>query len=160
MNKLWYCLFLKAGSEFTAERGLLEQHFDIYLPKTVDTKGKKPRRVPLFPAYMFINLEMGVDDIHAVKNTKGVRNFSPSKIPVSMPADVIDYLKSQEIDGVHDLERNHYQRGDRVRIEGGPFDMYEAIIHRTEADRIWVIFDLLVNTPIEINKLNLKAVYK
>ena len=151
----WYCLFLKGRSEFTAETGLLEQGFEVYLPKAIDNKTKKIK--PLFPEYMFINLEIGVDDFNAVKYTKGVRCFTPTQNPTQVPTRIIEELKSHgNNEGMHQIIKDTYYIGKSVTVVKGSFNMYEAIIHKVAKDRIWVIFDMMSDTLVEISKNDIK----
>ena len=155
----WYCLFLKSRSEFNAERGLIEQGFEVYLPKTVEHKlHNKPKTKPLFPEYMFIKLEIGKHDFNKVKFTKGVRCFTPQPTPLVVPDYVIVMLKTMEIKGIHELAENKYKQGDEIIATNGPFSMYKAIISKIKGDRIWVIFDNMTKrNAIEMNALDIES---
>jgi len=153
----WYCLHLKSRLEFVAEKGLIEQSFEVYLPKTVDRKiHRKPKVKPLFPAYMFIFLKKGIDDFKVVKYTKGVRSFAPRIEPLTVPVHIIENLKNRERSGFTTLDENTYKKGDDVTIISGPFSMYEGTIKKTDKDRIWVIFEEMGVNVIEINSIDLK----
>lgn len=155
----WFCLFLKSRLEFIAEKGLKEQDYEVYLPKTIDYRViKNPKIKPLFPEYMFIKLREGIDDFNPVKFTKGVRCFAPHSEPMAIPNFIIEELKRNEDEtGTHELAENAHNIGDSVAIISGPFSMYEAIIHKTVGGRIWVIFDAMGKIPVEVNKMNINA---
>ena len=154
----WFCLFLKSRSEFIAERGLIEQGYAVYLPKTITYKDNKPKVKPLFPEYMFIKLQEGIDDFKAVKYTKGVRCFTPKSDPIAVPDSIIEELKSREDEqGKHNLAENTHSPGDEVSVISGPFSMYDAIIHKTTGNRIWVIFDAMGKIPVEVDKSAIKT---
>lgn len=157
----WYCLHLKGNQEFRAEENLLEQNYDVYLPKILDCKlHKKPKVKPLFPEYMFINLIVGEHDFKAVKNTRGIRAFAPKSLTDPIPIDdkIIVELKSWEnSQGFHEISESQFYVGEDVVITKGPFDMRQAIVERVEGERIWIIFEIASkNISMEINKLHIE----
>lgn len=154
----WYCLYLKSRSEFVAERGLMEQNFDVYLPKTIDYKIDIVGKIkPLFPEYMFINLEIGMHDFKSVKYTKGVKRFAPNAEPLIISDQLIDTIKEMENSkGFHEVDSNHYHVDDKVTILDGPFAMYDAIIGSVEGDRIRIFFEYVEHKmTIEVSKLDI-----
>ena len=66
MNK-WYVMYTKPRQEAVALANLLRQNYTVFYPQARVLKrraGKSSNTVveSLFPRYMFVNLEVGVDD--------------------------------------------------------------------------------------------------
>jgi transcriptional antiterminator RfaH len=74
MMKSWIVATYKSNEARRAERNLLNQNFDYYLPKiTIKKINSKPKIEVLFPGYIFINTSF--DNYSALKYTMGIRNI-------------------------------------------------------------------------------------
>ena len=61
-SKAWYLIHTKARQEATALTNLERQGYTCYLPKISKAAkgvGQPPKREPMFPRYLFIQLEAG-----------------------------------------------------------------------------------------------------
>ena|SRR3990167_6427062 len=140
---MWFVAMTKYGDERTAERNLMQQGIETYLPLTwkyID-KQNTHQHIPLFPTYLFFRINLGQDDIYPIKHTKGIRRliqFGPE--PARVPESIIDYLMEQESkEGVHLIPGADYEIGDAVRITDGRFKLYEAVIRAKPRDRLEVL---------------------
>ena len=75
-NKRWYVAHTKPGQERMAEGHLERQGFHVYLPLR-EKKRRIGRRTdiikaPLFPRYLFVELDLSVDRWRSVNGTFGV----------------------------------------------------------------------------------------
>ena len=74
--KYWYAVQAKPRQENTAEENLRRQGFDTYLPKIQLRRRRRDKWTkvvePLFPRYLFIHLEPGVDNWAPLRSTLGV----------------------------------------------------------------------------------------
>lgn len=126
--KSWFVVHTHSMKEQVAEQHLRQQGFDVYLPRF-----KKMRRharkieevlVPLFPRYLFI--EMDVESAHwrSINGTRGVSYLLQSDgLPAKIPEKIIKTLKEKEIvNGLVSIDSlATFIKGDKVRILKGAF---------------------------------------
>ena len=72
----WYAVQTKAGQESTAERHLLNQAFDTFLPLLKSFRRRRGRWQtviePLFPGYLFVELDVEHQNTAPIRSTRGV----------------------------------------------------------------------------------------
>jgi transcriptional antiterminator RfaH len=126
--KHWYAVHSKPRQEATAELNLQRQGFTTYLPRIRVRKLRRGEWVkavePLFPRYLFIQLDPAVDNTAPVRSTRGavgLVRIGNDLRPV--PDDVIAYLKLAEDSAGHLrlVDDWPHRPGDRVQILQGPF---------------------------------------
>ena len=66
----WYCAWTHPNKEFVANRELLNQDFETYLPLHMERSGQKI--VPLFRRYIMIRFDPDRDAWGSIMNTRGV----------------------------------------------------------------------------------------
>ena len=142
----------KPRLEEVADENLQRQGYGTYLPriegkiKRAGTVSRGP--VAMFPRYMFIELEEGVDNWAPIRSTRGVQHLVRfGLMPVPVPAELIEYLRGRENDqGYHDAVYPEIKAGDRVRITEGVMAGYEGICNaRTGKERVEILLDLVGN---------------
>jgi transcriptional antiterminator RfaH len=78
-NTHWYVLTSKPREEQRAYDNLTMQGYEVFLPEMVQvTKKKGLKKIalkPLFPNYLFIQLDKQVANFNAIRSTKGVGSF-------------------------------------------------------------------------------------
>jgi transcriptional antiterminator RfaH len=126
--KHWYAVHSKPRQEATAELNLQRQGYTTYLPRIRVRKLRRCNWVkavePLFPRYLFMQLDPAVDNIAPVRSTRGavgLVRIGNDLRPV--PDDVIAYLRQAE-DNTDQLRLVYdwpHRVGDRVEILQGPF---------------------------------------
>ena len=106
---------------------------------------------PLFPGYLFVQVNPEIDRWRPMLSTFGVRSVLRCGDRLSFIDDAfIESLKAREIDGVITRPSSPYQVGQEVRLSGGAFDgMVATIIDMDERDRLTVLMDLL-NRPVRV----------
>ena len=126
--KHWYAVHSKPRQEATAELNLQRQGYTTYLPRTSLRKLRRGQWMkavePLFPRYLFMQLNPVVDNIAPVRSTRGavgLVRIGNDLRPV--PDDVIAYLKQAEDSAGHLrlVDDWPHRAGDRVEILQGPF---------------------------------------
>jgi transcriptional antiterminator RfaH len=147
----WYLIMTKHHKDAYAEEQLSKQQYTVYRPlikkqKKIKNKNKKITE-SLFPRYLFIQLDIGLDDWSKVRSTKGVLNiirFGNSFTEV--PSEIIHLLKENElINRTASKELRRFKYGDKITIKDGPFSGLEALFDRYKqgGDRIIVLFNML-----------------
>jgi transcriptional antiterminator RfaH len=148
----WYLIHTKPAAESLALTNLARQHYEVYLPRVVQSvrrAGRRYERVgPLFPRYLFLHLNAGEQAFAPVVSTVGVRavvRFG-SRYTI-VPDQVVHDLRARAdpVTGLHQLNCGALPKpGAAVRICLGPFDGLEGIFEREAGtDRVVVLLSLL-----------------
>ena len=147
----WYVVQTQANAENRAVAHLARQGFTTYLPRYLKRR-RHARRVdvvaaPLFPRYLFVEIDMTVQRWRSIYSTVGVlRLVSNGECPAPVPKQVISLLKSQEnTSGFIQLDhRPRFKVGDKIRVLEGVFcdclGLYDGMSDR---ERVGIFLDLL-----------------
>jgi transcriptional antiterminator RfaH len=147
----WYVVQTQANAENKAVAHLGRQGFATYLPRYLRRR-QHARRVdlvaaPLFPRYLFVEIDMTAQRWRSIYSTVGVsRLVSNGDCPAPVPEQVVSLLKSREnVSGFVQLDhRPKFRVGDKVRIlEGAFFDCLGIYDGMPDRDRVAVLLDLL-----------------
>jgi transcriptional antiterminator RfaH len=148
----WYLIHTKPLSECLAQTNLERQRYEVYLPRAtqaVRCNGHwQSRIVALFPRYLFLRLNEGLQSLGPVRFTIGVANVVRfgSKYTIVPDAVIRDLLaRADATTGLHRLRRSsRVAPGTPVRIRKGPFDGLEGVFEREAgAERVVVLLNLL-----------------
>ena len=164
IGKKWLVLQTKPRHEYMVETNLLEQGFDIYLPRlTVRRKQcSKPKTVvePLFPGYLFICVNIQRENIFPVTRTRGVKTFVRfgNHYP-ELPETLIHQLLKNEQNSFDSPEQEDFIQGDNVQIGDGSLSGLRGIYSLEKGkDRAYVLVEILGSTRtvcVEKDSLNL-----
>ena len=128
----WYVIQCKPAQNERAYQNLTNQGYHCFSPRLAVEKVVAGRRVsrvePLFPGYLFIQLQEGVEDWGAIRSTRGVlRLVRFGMNPVPVPDDVIESLMRRSVDAAGQAPAPAYFSGQTVRITRGPFADLNAV---------------------------------
>ena len=147
----WYVAQTHPHAEVKAGLHLTRQGFQIYLPRYLK-KRRHARRVetvaaPLYPGYVFVAIDCGVQRWRSIQSTIGVsRLVCHGDDPAAVPEGIVEGLKRrQDENGLIGFERrDRFNPGDTVRVVEGAFSdclgLYEGIDDR---ERAAILLDLL-----------------
>lgn len=147
----WYVVQTQANAENKAFAHLGRQGFATYLPRYLKRR-RHARRIdivaaPLFPRYLFVEIDMGVQRWRSIYSTVGVsRLVSNGDFPAPVPDEVISSLKRREsTSGFVQLDhRPKFKAGDKVRIlEGAFYDCLGIYDGMSDRERVEILLDLL-----------------
>ena len=148
--KSWYLVYTKPRQEQTARHQLERQGYPVYLPMTQRSRKRGSRRVPaiepLFPRYLFIQLDTCRDDWGPIRSTVGVSSLVRfGQEPASVPDALINLLRARESDtGLHDWVEAGFRTGQPVRVVEGVMQGYEGIfVAASGRERVVVLLDIL-----------------
>jgi len=150
----WYAIHTKARQEALAAEHLRRQTFKVYLPSIKQGhryRGQWRDRIePLFPRYLFIQLNLGEENIAPIRSTRGVaRLVSFSSRPTTVPDTFINTLTraSDPDTGLINTEKDLFKTGTNVTILDGPLHGLEAIfkVHDGEQRSI-ILLEILGKT--------------
>ena len=157
----WTLACARPGDTEYATRNLQRQGFVFYAPhyqQVTVKRGKTTAKTRfLFSNYIFVEL---VDQWMAIRNTYGIsRLLTIGDRPVVVRQEVIDELRSREVDGHYVLPpKPVFTPNQRLKVVGdglltGKFCLYQG---QSSADRVKVLFDgvgLTLRTEMAITDL-------
>ncbi len=149
--KRWFVVHTHARGELKALVQLRHQGFDAYLPRYLAQRFHARRHdwveKPLFPRYLFTQLDLGRDRWRVVYSTIGVRTLvSAGDRPLPIPTEIVDGIRAREDDRGYVVLGSgcRFRRGDQVRITEGPFAKVDGLFEcQSGAERVIVLLDLL-----------------
>jgi transcriptional antiterminator RfaH len=147
----WYVVQTQINAEAKAARNLLRQGFAIYLPRYLKRRShaRKIEKVPapLFPRYLFVQIDLATQRWRSIQSTFGVSHLVlQGSDPARVAADVVNALKAREDEGgyVKLNLRPKFALGEKVRVLAGVFaenlGLFDGMADR---DRVAVLLDLL-----------------
>jgi len=147
----WFVVQTQPNAEAKAVVHLNRQGFSTYLPRYLKRR-RHARRVdtvpaPLFPRYLFVEIDIAVQRWRSIYSTVGVSQLiGTGDVPVAVPDEVVATLRAREDDnGLIKLDqRPNLRLGDKIRIMDGVFfdclGLYDGM---PDGDRVAVLLDLL-----------------
>ena len=132
----WYALHHKPSQGDRALTHLQNQDIACFYPKITVEKikaGKRTKKLePLFPGYLFVNLEQTDPMWAKLRSTRGIlRIVSFANKPAAIPDDVIQHIK----DSLHTVaEQGGIKPGQAVDLEDGPFKGISAIFQAYDGE--------------------------
>ena len=133
-NRVWYLVYCKSRQELKARFNLERQGYEVYLPMIQSTKPDKSGKVnsvsPLFPRYLFIHLDKGLDNWSPIRSTFGVSHIIKFGVEFArIPDSLIETLVSMSSsDGVFRPKKVEFKSGDKLRITEGILEGYEVVV--------------------------------
>jgi len=144
--KRWYAVFCKPAGEPIAEANLIRQGFNCYCPRIAATANGLGR-APLFPRYLFVELDLDASPWRSVNGTFGVVGlvqFGPR--PSALPQGTVEEIQAREDErGLISLpKQSALKPGDGVVVEAGPlFEQLGIYKGMTAQGRALVLMRLL-----------------
>jgi transcriptional antiterminator RfaH len=146
----WYVVQTQANAENKAVAHLARQGFATYLPRYLKRR-RHARRVdvvaaPLFPRYLFVEIDMAVQRWRSIYSTVGVsRLVCNGEFPAPVPEKVIGLLKNrQNPSGFIQLDQPKFKIGDKIRVlEGAFYDCLGIYEGMPDRERVEILLDLL-----------------
>ncbi|MBX3497318.1 MAG: KOW motif-containing protein [Parvibaculum sp.] len=145
----WYVAAVQPGREDAAETHLARQGFVSFAPRRLKTvkhaRRLSERKVPLFPGYVFVSLDLDLHRWRAVNGTFGVRSLvttgeRPSPVPRGLVESFIELTNGSGIMN----PANDLAPGQRVQVLTGPFADFIGTIERLDGkDRVRVLLGML-----------------
>ena len=147
----WYAIHTKPRQEIIAENNLQRQSFETYLPmikQLCRRRGKWGNVIePLFSRYLFVRLNLGIDDISTIRSTRGVSCLVRfGNEPAAVPDAFVDALMkmADEQTGVHLPKKPLFKQGDEITVLEGPFAGLSGIFQvSTGQQRAIILLDIL-----------------
>ena len=161
----WYVVLTKAKQEERAEEHLRAQGGEVFLPKIQIEKIRKGKRVevvePLFPGYLFVNIQGCEQLVGSIRSTRGVRQILRFGIkPIEIQQGLIDDLKARcnsqfegQVEGqatsLND-KQTIFNPGQKIEVTSGPFKAYQAIFKQFDGEARAIILLNVLNQQQEL----------
>lgn len=156
----WYALQYKPAQGDRALQHLQNQDITCFYPKIAVEKikgGKRTKKLePLFPGYLFVNLEQTDPMWAKLRSTRGVlRIVGFANTPAAIGDDVIEHIKDS-LDSV--AEQGGIKPGQSVQLKEGPFEGINAIFQAYDGEeRAIVLINFMqkqqsVKVPVSVIK--------
>lgn len=156
----WYALQYKPAQGDRALQHLQNQDIACFYPKIAVEKikgGKRAKKLePLFPGYLFVNLEQTDPMWAKLRSTRGVlRIVGFANKPAAIGDDVIEHIKDS-LDSV--AEQGGIKPGQSVQLNEGPFEGINAIFQAYDGEeRAIVLINFMqkqqsVKVPVSVIK--------
>lgn len=146
----WYLIQTKPRSENLALENLSNQGYNCYLPmmkiEKVLNKRIEIKKVPLFPRYLFVNLDLDFESKSwaPIRSTRGVSSLVRfGQSPAKIHDELVQYIYSRE----HLSESKAqplYQQGQSLKIIKGPFSGFDSIYQGMDSEmRVIVLLEFM-----------------
>jgi len=147
----WCVVYTNVNKETIAEKNLIGQNFITYMPKykKIISHARKISTVikPLFPRYLFVNVDLVAQRWPIINSTYGVNAIiSMEGKPVIISEEIINKIKLCEKpdENINVVPYSIMTKGDEVNILEGVFSGKKGIFNGlTDNNRVKVLFNLL-----------------
>lgn len=132
----WYAIQYKPAQGQRALTNLQNQDAQCFYPQVTVEKIRGSKRTthsePLFPGYLFINLDQSDPLWGKLRSTRGVlRAVAFGGKPIPIADEVIQYIR----EGLQVVEeQGGLKKGERVQIQGGPLQGADAIFQAYDGE--------------------------
>ena len=149
--KRWYVVYTRTGMEGIAAGHLEIQGYTVYLPRRLKERRHARRidtiKTPLFPRYLFVELDLSTDRWNAINGTYGVKYLvAIGHQPSAAPQGVVEAISAREnSEGLVDvIEPCPFTKGDVVEItHGALIDQTGVFKCDNDKQRVTLLLNLL-----------------
>jgi transcriptional antiterminator RfaH len=149
--KRWYVVHTQPGSEILAQGQLENQDFRTYFPRFLKTTrhARSEKRVisPLFPRYVFVEIDMQHQRWRSINGTRGVSYLlSMGERPSAVPNGVVEEITARESDDrlIQIHEKTPHHTGEIVEITSGALtDQVGSFLRMDKQKRVVMLLEFL-----------------
>lgn len=127
----WYVVHCISRRETQTASALMSKldHAEVYAPKLLRRRGAENLSAPLFPGYIFINVEMSAVGPGQINTTPGVlKLLEISGTPQKLAPGTVEAIQERiELLNSGKQPLRKFKTGEPVRLSDGPFKGLEAI---------------------------------
>ncbi len=145
--KKWFIVQIKPNSYGLADRNLIRQGFETFIPEMNITTRKNnkfvDKKVFVFPGYIFVSFNPDSSKWNKINSTYGVSKIiSFNKKPSEVSSDLILELKTRYGTKSNPTLKENLQIGDSIKFHSGPFANLIAEVESVdENNRICVLLE-------------------
>lgn len=172
----WFVVMSEPRREKFALARIREAGFVSYLPMRPVAKKTATYATPLFPGYLFVQMDLANGEWWRIFTTLDVaavitrQSRAGRPIPLPLPSGVITKIMTKEVGGLVQLakpqakdKRNGdgapFKPGDKLKITGGPLVGFDGLFMHGDANRVAVLVSLFgCETKVELTAKEIEAV--
>lgn len=154
MMRRWHLVLTRPRQERLALIQLERQGYEVWLPMTRTGKPECARLAPLFPRYLFVNVDSETDNTAPIRSTIGCCGLVRfGKSLAMLPAQAVEAIRQRCDDQGCVRIGSEWKPGTRLRVSEGPFTGFEAIFQaRSASERVSVLLHWLgVTRPVQMS---------
>lgn len=143
----WFVVQSHPKQETTAQREIINQGIQSFVPLVAVQRSRAVELVPLFPGYLFALFDPTRDRWRPLCSTRGVKALmgSAPDRPTPVPSGVVEHLlATQSLRAVvQDIAPLPIAPGSRVRVGAGPFADQMGICLWSDERRVRLLLEIL-----------------
>lgn len=157
----WHLVLTRPRQERVAQAQLERQGYEVWLPLARDggAKSDAARPAPLFPRYLFVNVDSETDNTAPIRSTIGCCGLVRFGMSLAtLPAQAAEAIRQRCDDqGCVRIGRD-WAPGTRLKVLEGPFAGFEAVFQaRSASERVSVLLHWLgVARPVQMSARSLQ----
>lgn len=147
--KNWYIVYTQALKESLVAVNLRRQGFEAYLPRYRKTRRHARRTdvvlAPLFPRYLFVQMDPAVQRWRSVNGTMGVSYLLCDDAgPIQIPDALVESIMDREQGGIVQVEPPRFKKGQKLCVTEGPFADLEGLFECIDdQQRVVLLLDFM-----------------
>ena len=156
-KRSWYVVYVRSRHERNVYSALLDKGIDASLPmKTVVREWsdrKKKVQLPLFRGYVFVNIDVKIDNLNVLQTLGVVKFIGIRNKPSRIPDEQIHWMHMLVAESDTVRAEKEIPVGQRVRVMIGPFKGIKGVVRRVGSrSRLVVLIESIMQAvSIEIN---------
>ncbi|MGC2061462.1 MAG: UpxY family transcription antiterminator [Thermodesulfovibrionales bacterium] len=141
----WYAAYVKSNHEFVVHTELARKSIETFLPTVKKVRQWKDRKkeldFPVFPGYLFVQVNPSQEDFLSVLKTRGVINLLSARAgyPTPVATEEINALKLLVLSGSDFDVYPHLKEGTRVRVRKGPLEGAEGVVEKRDSQCLFLV---------------------
>ena len=150
-------IYVRSRHEKNVYSTLLDKGIDAALPmRTVVREWsdrKKKVQLPLFRGYVFVNIDINIDNLNVLQTLGVVKFIGIRNKPSRIPDEQIHWMRMLVAKSATVRAEKEILLGQRVRVAAGPFKGIEGVVKRVGSrSRLVVLIESIMQAvSIEIN---------
>lgn len=157
MQSSWFVVQTQPRAEAKAKRHLVNQGFETYMP-VYERRVRHARRIevvlrPLFPGYLFVQLDPEMQRWRSINGTVGVHQIlTDGNAPRPVPDRIIEEIVArQDESGAIKLAPPSFNPGQAVRLVDGAFAEVSALFEEMRDESRAVLLISLLGRKVRVN---------
>ena len=159
-KKSWYVIYVRSRHEKNVHSVLLDKGIDASLPmRTVVREWsdrKKKVKLPLFRGYVFVNIDLKIDNLNVLQTQGVVKFIGIRKEPSRIPNEQIHWMHMLAAEPTTVRAEKEIPLGQRVRVMIGPFKGTEGMVKRVGSRSRLVV---LIESIMQAVSVDIKPEY-
>ena len=153
----WFVLHTKPRFEKKVEERLLSLGIEAYCPVRKEIRlwsdRKKKVQLPLFRGYVFVNINLKIDNLNVLQTPGVVKFIGIRHEPSRIPDEQIHWMHMLVAESATVRAEKEIPLGQRVRVMIGPFKGIKGVVKRVGSrSRLVVLIESIMQAvSIEIN---------